>query len=304
MGSQGKKKKINKKSTALKIFFIGLFFILFILPVLIAPTVEKHMQKSPADFVEFINVGQGDCTLIKSGNEVAIIDFGVEASGKRIYKRLLEYGIESIDTAIITHHHSDHMGGFLKLAKKIEIKRLIIGNTTAEDGERDIYNSIISLARSMNIKIVLPQIGNIFKIGNASIEILAYDSAAPEENNRSVIFKLCILNNSLLFTGDAENTAELNLAKSEAIKCDILKLGHHGSDTSSCTEFLKAVSPEITIASCGYDNDYNHPAADVVQRLKEYNIKYLRTDLNRSIRLTFNSNKNTYAVTTERGFFK
>ena len=124
------------------------------------------------DFVEFLDVGQGDSTIIKSGDNVAIIDFGVEQDGDGIYKTLAKMNIRQVDLALITHHHKDHMGGFLRLAKKVDIKTLIINNSSAEDGEKELFAEIITLAKEKGINLVLPTEKSRFEIGDASLEIL------------------------------------------------------------------------------------------------------------------------------------
>lgn len=253
------------------------------------------------DYIEFLNIGQGDSTLIKSGDSAVLIDFGLKSDNNKIYNSLLKRGIKRLELAVITHHHSDHMGDFLSLAENIKINRLIINNTTAEDGENELYQKVITTAIKNGTEIILPKTGSVFKFGNATLEILSVDRLAAEENKRSVNMMVNICGKNILFTGDSDAETEQSLIKSSNIKCDILKLGHHGSAGSSYTEFLKAAAPKFAVASCGYDNLYNHPSADAVRRAEELGIKVLRTDLDRNIKVEFNIEENNYSVTTERG---
>lgn len=293
------------------------FLILFILPIALELfTVCGIISFSPSrafielcfkreqpqyDYVEFLDVGQGDCTIIKSENAVAVIDFGVEDDADKIYKSLLRKGIKEIDLAVITHHHRDHMGGFIRLAKKIKIKSLIINNNSADDGEKELYKEIISLAKSRKINLILPTEGECFEIGGATLKILSFNSLAEDENNRSVISMVDICGKSILFTGDCDDESEFNLAQKCSVKCDVLKMGHHGSKNSSSSEFLKAANPEIAVASCGYDNGYNHPAATTLARFDEQGITVYRTDLDQSIRIAFKKAQNSIEVYVLKG---
>ena len=299
-----------------KRLLVNLFLSLFLLPVILellalggayqaspsASLIRLCFEKNIAqeDFVEFIDVGQGDSVLIKSGNATALIDFGVKDDGTKIQRHLRRMGIKKLDFAVITHHHSDHMGGFLRVVEKIKIEKLIINNSTAEDGEKELYNEIIKMAKAQKIKLILPKTGQSFKIGNASLKILRCDSSADKENNRSIISKLDINGKRFLFTGDCDGDTENRLMQGTDVKCDVLKMGHHGSSTSSDSEFLSFVQPEIAIASCGYDNIYNHPSENALLRFNELRIRIYRTDLDGDIRFVFENAQNNFKVLTER----
>lgn len=297
-------------------FVTIIFLILIILPVILegfwvcgifktSPNrklIELCFKKEQTaeNFVEFLDVGQGDSTLIKSGDSVILIDFGVEEDGAKIQKRLLKMGIKRIELAIITHHHKDHMGGYLKVAEKIKIENLVINNTTADDGDPELYNQIISVAKAENTKLILPIAGNNFKIGNADLTILSCNNSAGEENNRSVVLMLNMCGKKFLFTGDCEDAAEYNFMQNCDVKCDVLKVGHHGSKNSSNFMFLKAAQPKIAIVSCGYDNTYKHPADDTVSKLEELGAEIYRTDLDQSVLFAFDEGINNYKISTER----
>lgn len=296
---------------------INLFLSIFLLPIVLellalggvfkaSPTASFirlcfEKSESEEDFVEFLDVGQGDSVLIKSGDAVALIDFGMKDDGTKIQRYLRRMGIERLELAVITHHHSDHMGGFLRVAEKIKIEKLVMNDTTAEDGEIELYNEVLSVVNSKNIELVLPKAEQSFKIGNAVLSILSCDGSASEENNRSVVSRLDISGKSFLFTGDCDADTERSLMKSRSIKCDVLKMGHHGSASSSNSGFLSLAQPKIAIASCGYDNTYNHPSKYALLRYKELGIKIYRTDLDGNIRFVFYSDKEDFEILTERG---
>lgn len=310
MGSKSKKEKIKSKI----IFNIAVILLVFPLVLevvvnadffevspnakLISIFTDPYLTKS--DFVEFLNVGQADCTVIKSGNSAAIVDFGMEDDYGLVYKKLLKHGIKSIDLAIITHHHNDHMGGFLSVADKMQVDHLVINNSTAEDGEKQLYKRVIELAKEKGTEVHFPNVGDCYKVGNADFKILSCDASALQENGRSIVTMATICGKKLLFTGDGDAALENNLVKNLDIDCDILSLGHHGAQTSSTTGFLKAASPEIAIASCGYNNPYGHPSEFVISRAEKLGIKIYRTDIDRDVLCTFSAENNEYTVTIER----
>ena len=250
------------------------------------------------DYVEFLDVGQGDSTLINSNGEVAVIDFGVVEDGDKIYKTLARKNIKEISFAVITHHHSDHMGGFLRLAKKIKINTLLINNSSAADADKELYNEVIAVAKQQKINLILPKEGSRFKIGNACLTLLKCNTSAEDENNRSIISLLEIYSKSFLFTGDCESGEELSLIQSYNIKVDVLKLGHHGSKNASSEQLLNSIKPQIAVASCGYDNTYNHPSSDTLLRLKNRGIRVYRTDLNQNILFGFKRSETNQKITS------
>lgn len=311
MGPQGKEKKINSK-----VFFLVLVLLIFLLPIMFEIYAKagplnsslnsklfkifKIKGETDEEFVEFLDVGQGDCTLIKSGEHAILIDCGLEDENLTIYKRLLKLGIKKIDLVVITHHHKDHMGGFEGLVKNISVDNLLINGSLARDADYEIYSKVISLAKSNKVKIHSPKIGSSFKFGKVNLKILYLNHSADKENNRSIVTMLGIGGKKILFTGDSEEQTEEYLVENIDIDCDILKMGHHGSAASSSSTFLQKASPMVAIASCGYDNLYNHPSKAAVLRVKKSEIKIYRTDLDRNIRFSFNTGNDSFTVLTER----
>lgn len=252
-----------------------------------------------SEFIEFCDVGQGDCTIIKSGERCAVIDFGPADDADSLYWHLKELGIAGIDFALVTHYHEDHLGGLCDIIERMPVENIIISEDFAEDCDRDTADRFYELVETNNPKIIRPEIGMKISVGNAQLEALFQSTLAKEENNRSIAFKLKFYNTAVLFTGDAESEAEEALINSGAdITADILKLGHHGSSTSTGEKLLKAVNPFVAVASCGYNNYYNHPSQEVLERLCAESIKYYRTDLDGNIKVSFS--KTDIYITTER----
>lgn len=314
MGSETETKQAVKR--CLGFVALGLAILLILLPVGGKIAYEAGLlPESPAtallrafgadaaddqsELVEFLSVGQGDCTIIKSRDMAAVIDFGPPDETDRLYHRLIELGIDRLDLAVVTHHQQDHMGGLADLYEQFAIDRLLISPKTAEDGDVVFYEQIVQTANAAGTVIYTPVPGGKYQIGDAVLEVLFADATAEKENDRSIVLRLTIGGKRILFTGDLEREGEWALLREvDDLTADVFQLGHHGSNTSNTESFLKAVAPEIAIASSGYDHLYGHPAEAVVERLESLEITLYRTDLDGIIRLT--PTKNGFTVQTKR----
>lgn len=308
----GTEKEPQEKIKRFKILVaISVVAVLFFAPVICEVAYNfGYISKSPAnellkvfgasatddesEFVEFLSVGQADSAIIKSQNKCAIIDFGLKDESDLIYKRLKKLGIKKVDLAIATHNDSDHLGGYLDLAENIKIDKLVINKFSKCDENKDMYYKTIITADANNTELVLPNVLDSFEIGNAVLEILYVNPSAESSNNKSIVTMLTLNDKKVLFTGDLEVDEELKLQRLVPnLDCDILKLGHHGSKTSTSDEFLSRTTPRIAIASCGYDNNYKHPSKEVRQRLEKVGVKIYRTDLDQNIRCEIGKEKIT-----------
>ena len=252
----------------------------------------------PNEFkLNFINVGQGDSTLITTeSNKKVLIDGGgsefnssFDVGEKTLLPYLLKHHVSKLDYIIISHFDSDHVGGLFKILEKLKVEKIIIGKQF-ENSEN--YQKFIKITKEKNIKIKVVKAGDkIYLDKNTYINVIWPDinNIVNENmvNNNSLVFKMVYKKFSILFTGDIEEIAErriLNLY-GDRLKADILKIAHHGSKTSSIEEFIKAVSPRIALIGVGKDNNFGRPNEEVIQRLKNYNIKIYRTDFNGEIDL-------------------
>ena len=243
-----------------------------------------------ADFIEFLDVGQGDCAIIYSDGYCAVIDVGEPESVTVINKALKDYGIEEIDALIISHLHSDHVGALPEIAELYPIGNLFMPK---------IYNKSIITAK--NGKETAVQNGAAFyevdsginfNIGEFEITILSDYDGDSEENNRSTFVMAEIDGTKILFTGDAEAEMENKLIDDNInIDCDILKVGHHGSNTSSSERFLNQATPDYAVVSVGENNQYSHPHKETLKSLEKCGAKIFRTDKNGDITFDFTENK-------------
>lgn len=228
--------------------------------------------------VHFIDVGQGDAELLLTENASILIDTGTKASQDSLI-RYLQSHVEKLDYLIISHPHEDHMGGTEKVLDSIDVRCVIMPDTV---NDTSFFVRTLDLIESKGISTKIAEPGDIISLGDLRIEILAPLSDEYDRlNNYSIVCRVDFGENSFLFTGDAEKTSEKELLSeygANHLDCDVLKVGHHGSLSSSTESFISAVSPKYCVIEVGKDNDYGHPDSKVVDRLKASGARVFRTD--------------------------
>lgn len=243
------------------------------------PTVTIATPNGPLK-VHFINVGQGDSTLIQTpeGNTM-LIDGGPKESASNLVSYLNKLGIDKINVVIATHPHEDHIGGLINVFNNFTVDNVIdsgVSHTT------QTYKDYLSTIQAKNINFVNWSLGQVFDIGNGvSFKIVGpITKSSSDLNNSSIVIYLTYGSTSFLFAGDAESKEEGQIVSSGAnIDADILKVGHHGSDSSSTIKFLNAVSPDIAVISCGISNSYGHPNDITLKNLTNIGAAIYRIDL-------------------------
>lgn len=233
--------------------------------------------------VHYIDVGQGDATLIKCGSHAMLIDGGNNNKGTTVQLYLKKQGVESLDYVIGTHPDADHIGGLDVIVYKYNCEKVIM-----PDYEKDTktYQELVDVIHDKNMKITYPVVGEQYALGEAKFTIIAPNSNSygGNANDYSVAILLEYGKNRFLFTGDAEEASEAEmLTNGIDISADVYKVAHHGSRSASTQEFLNAVHPKYAVISCGEGNSYGHPHAEVLNRLRSMGVEVFRTDEQGSI---------------------
>jgi competence protein ComEC len=227
--------------------------------------------------VTVIDVGQADSILITAGSHSMLIDAGTNEAADTIVSFIKDQGITKLDYVIGTHPHEDHIGGMDAVINTFDIDKVILPDAQTNT---KTFEDVLNAISDKGLKITSPVPGTIYSLGNANFTILAPNASEySDTNNYSVVVKVVFGNTSFLFMGDAQTLSEKEiLAKGLDIKADCLKVGHHGSDTSTSDDFLNAVNPKYAIIPVGKDNDYGHPSNETIQKLTDADIKIYRTD--------------------------
>jgi competence protein ComEC len=256
------------------------FFILFFFKFNIQKT--NNNVNTNNMIVHFIDVGQGDCTLIQVNNKNILIDAGPSDSKENIYKYFKSLNIKSFDYLIATHPHEDHIGNMAYIIDNYDVLNFYAPKIT--NNTKSFETMIESLVRKdLKINIIRSGTKSINLGYNTKVEVFSPISNSYENlNNYSPIIKIKYGNTSFLFTGDSEEIVESEVLNSNYdLNSDILKVGHHGSSTSTSRKFYSMISPDISVISVGKNNSYGHPTKEVLSTIKDS--KVLRTDVNGTI---------------------
>ncbi|KEI85909.1 hydrolase [Clostridium botulinum B2 267] len=236
--------------------------------------------------VHYIDIGQGDSILVQTKDKNILIDAGTRKSSDSLISYLKKQHIKKLDYVIATHPHEDHIGGMPKVIEEFEISNFYAPKKTANT---KIFKDMILQLKKKNLKINVAKKGISLDLSNnSSLDFLAPVKDNYENtNDSSAVVKLTHGNTKFLFTGDAEKTSEKDILNSnEDLSSNVLKIGHHGSHSSSSKEFLDKIDPKIAIISCGKNNDYGHPHKETMKELNKRNIEVYRTDIDGNIVLT------------------
>lgn len=238
---------------------------------------ETQSSASKQLTVHFIDVGQGDSILIESEGQYMLVDAGENDQGDTVITYLHSLGIDTLNYVIGTHPHSDHIGGLDDVINNFKIGSIIM---PAKEHTTKTYEDVLAAIESQELKITTPEVGTIYQLGSASFEIIAPNKDYGDDlNNWSVGIKIVNGNNSFVMCGDAESQAETDMSNNGTdVSADVLKLGHHGSNTSSSEEFLDKVKPTYAVISCGMGNSYGHPHKETMDKLVARGIQIYRTD--------------------------
>lgn len=234
--------------------------------------------------VHFLDIGQGDSIFIELPNgKTMLVDAGENYHGQGIIDYVQTAGYKQLDYVVATHPHEDHIGSMPYIVRNFEVGSIYMPDVTANTAT---FESLLKAIKAKNLRIKNGRTGvHVIRDGELTADIIAPDK--PDEsnlNNSSIVMLLTFGNVSFLLTGDAE-TKELNAIRAD-MHATVLKAGHHGSKTSTTQTLLKKISPDVTVISCGKNNDYGHPHAEVLKMLKSANSTVYRTDRDKTVIMT------------------
>lgn len=264
----------------------------------VAPTEEpEESAEIPADSsfaVHFIDVGQADAALVLCDGKSMLIDGGNSADSSLIYSYLKNHNVSHLDYIVATHAHEDHVGG---LSGALNYATVGTAFCSVTEYDSKTFNDFVKYLDKQNVSITVPSAGDSFKLGSANVQILAPITHSDDPNNMSIVLRVVYGGTSFLFTGDAEREEEQDILNAGFnLDSTVLKVGHHGSDTSTTYPFLREIMPEYGVISVGEGNSYGHPTEDTLSRLRDADVKVFRTDMQGTIICTSDGNTVSFNV--------
>jgi len=264
--------------------------------VIFRDSVPTQADDESGFVVYFIDVGQADSALVVCDGETMLIDGGNAADSDLVFAFLKNHGISHLDYIVATHAHEDHVGG-LSGALNYATAGTALCPVTEYDSRA--FNNFIKYLGEQNVRITVPTHGDTFRLGSADVQIVGPINQSDEPNNTSIVMKITYGATSFLFTGDAERELEQDILEAGYdISATVLKVGHHGSDTSTTYPFLREIMPAFAVISCGEGNTYGHPHDNLLSRLRDADVKLYRTDIQSTI--TCESDGSTVSFSVER----
>lgn len=249
--------------------------------------------------VHFIDVGKADSIYIKCKDKNILIDAGEKNTYDLVNEYLRRQNVKVLDLVIATHPHTDHIGGMPKVIEEFQINKLLMPELKEEVIPTSrTYEKFLLAIKNKNIAPERPIPGTSFNVGELIFEVLAPNKQYDDVNNNSIVVKMTFKNTSFLFTGDAEKESENDMMNNNFnLEADVLKVGHHGSKTSTSSAFLRKVNPKYAVICVGEDR-YNLPKKITIDKLTKRNIKVFRTDCNGTV--VFSTDGNKISVFTEK----
>ena len=268
-------------------------------PPTVAPTTPPTTQPAtPADSsfaIHFIDVGQADAALILCDGKAMLIDGGNAADSNLMYTYLKKHNISHLDYVIGTHAHEDHIGG---IAGALNYATVGTAYCPVTSYSTKAFRNFVSALNQRGVSITVPTTGHTFSLGSATCTILAVNTVTDDPNNTSIVLRIVYGDTSFLFTGDAEREVEQIILDSGIdIRSTVLKVGHHGSKSSTSYYWLRQIAPEYAVISVGKGNTYGHPTTEVLSRLRDAEVTTFRTDLQGDIICVSDGKTVTFTVT-------
>lgn len=243
----------------------------------------RNTQQASADkmYVSFIDVGQGNCTLLRCGGKAILVDSGEVGAAQTVINYIKNLGIDELNCVLVTHPHTDHMGAMTKILYEFKIDDLIMPEIPEEIiPTNKTYEKFLTAVSDNAGNVIAAKPGETYSYGEMTLEIFAPLRDYDNLNDMSAVSRISYGDTSVMVTGDATTTVEKDLLKKNIdYSATVLNVGHHGSKTSSSEAWLRAVNPKYAVICCGENNDYGHPHSVITKRLEEFGIEYFETDL-------------------------
>lgn len=269
-------------------------FSIFLLMILITgcsttSTPNKEVSNNIKSQVTYINVGQGDSTLIQNNNQTVLIDAGHgDGYENASLNYLKEHSINTLDALILTHCDADHINDAKNIIYQLNVKKIYMSSRTSSSYT---YMKLLNAIKEKKKKITVPKVGDTFQVGAGSIEFIGVGEGAQNNNDSSLCMRYDDGYHRFVFTGDAAESMEKKLNK---VQCDVFQAGHHGSAYSNSDNLLSRMKASYVVVSCGKDNMYGHPHKEALQRFSRYNMVVYLTDELGTIRCVSKKNKLTF----------
>ena len=231
----------------------------------------------------FIDVGQGDAILVTTAEGNMLIDTSEQGAREELDAYLKALGITSLKYLVLTHPDADHIGNADFIINNYNVDTVLMTDYAATS---KTYERLLDAIESKNTNLVIPEVGYTFSLGAVQNTVIAPNDDYNDPNEMSLVIKSVYGKTSVMLTGDAEEGSEEDILKkwnSDTLKCDILKVGHHGSSSSTTDAFLNAVDPDVAVISCGDGNKYGHPHKEIMDKLGAKGVTVYRTDVDGSI---------------------
>lgn len=284
-----RRKSINSKiitvAAVLLVAVLSLFLTKNFIPIdkVFEESGLRNTQQVSADkmYVSFIDVGQGNCTLLRCGGKAILVDSGEVGAAQTVINYIKNLGIDELNCVLVTHPHTDHMGAMTKILYEFKIDDLIMPEIPEEIiPTNKTYEKFLTAVSDNAGNVIAAKPGETYSYGEMKLEIFAPLRDYDNLNDMSAVSRISYGDTSVMFTGDATTTVEKDLLKMNInYSATVLNVGHHGSKTSSSEAWLRAVNPKYAVICCGVNNDYGHPHSLITKRLEEFGIEYFETDL-------------------------
>lgn len=258
---------------------------------------QTNLPEDSSFAIHFIDVGQADAALVLCDGAAMLIDGGNAEDSNLLYTYLKKHDIDHLAYVIGTHAHEDHIGGIAGALKYADAAMVLCPVSSYSS---KAFTNFANAAKEQCGSIEIPKVGDTFTLGSAQGTILAVNTD-DDTNNTSIVLRIVYGETSFLFTGDAETAVEQAiLDRGSTVRSTVLKVGHHGSDTSTGYRWLREVAPEYAVISVGKDNSYGHPTETVLSRLRDADVKTYRTDMQGDIICTSDGKSVSFTVSRNK----